>query len=209
MVTNTLSVLQRENARLQAENQAMQQELGQLRAFVETLRALALVDTQMTSDAGLLPLLHRIFQMSMDLLNAPEGSLLLLDEDARELQFVLVKGQLAEGLLNYRIPADEGIAGWVIQNRQPALVRDVRHDPRFSHTIDEAFKFRTQSIVAVPLIGGGTILGVMEALNQPVDVPFSERDLTLLHLICRFMGEMLAHVEHPPASASATPTGQG
>ncbi|MGQ9888533.1 MAG: hypothetical protein ACUVSX_08600 [Aggregatilineales bacterium] len=37
MVTNTLAVLQRENARLQAENQALTAELRQLREFVDIL----------------------------------------------------------------------------------------------------------------------------------------------------------------------------
>jgi GAF domain-containing protein len=141
-----------------------------------------------------MPLLRRAFNQATDLLNAPEGSLLLLDEETSELKFVLVRGALAERLINYRIPADEGIAGWVIQNRKAALVRDVRHDHRFSHSIDDEFKFRTQSIIAVPVIGQGKIHGVMEALNQPADEPFSETDLKLLSLICRYLGEILSNV---------------
>jgi GAF domain-containing protein len=200
MVTNTTAVLQRENARLQSETQALQKELTELRNFVEILNGLASASANMTGDDALFPLLHHAFQSAMDLLNAPEGSLLLLDEETNELKFVLVKGALAEHLLNYRIPADEGIAGWVIQHRSPALVRDVRHDSRFSHTIDDEFKFRTQSIAAVPVIGAGRILGVMEALNQPVDEPFSELDLTLLNLICRFMGELLVDIDSSESS---------
>ena len=166
MVTNTVAVMQRENARLQADNQSLQVELTQHRNFVEILKVLTDASGQVMGDEALLPLLRRAFQMSMDLLNAPEGSLLLLDEETNELQFVLVRGALAENLLHYRISAEEGIAGWVIQNARPALVRDVRHDPRFSQTIDEEFKFRTQSIAAVPLIGDGKVFGVMEALNH-------------------------------------------
>ncbi|MAS36826.1 MAG: hypothetical protein CL610_22670 [Anaerolineaceae bacterium] len=196
MVTNTLSILQRENARLQAESHSLHEEVTQLRGFVEILSSLSSASDRDNSDKALFPLLHRAFQMSMDLLNAPEGSLLLLDEDTNHLKFVLVKGSLAERLLNFAFPADEGIAGWVMQHARPALVRDVRHDPRFSDSIDEAFKFRTQSIVAVPLIGDGKVLGVMEALNQPVDVPFSDLDVTLLNLICRFMGELLINTEN-------------
>jgi GAF domain-containing protein len=195
MVTNTTAVLQRENARLQSESQALNKELTQLRDFVEILKGLTSASEQMTGDEALFPLLHRAFQSAMDLLNAPDGSLLLLDEETDELKFMLVKGTLAEHLLNYRIPLGEGIAGWVIQQRSPALVRDVRHDSRFSYTIDEEFKFRTQSIAAAPVIGGGKILGVMEALNQPVDVPFSDLDLTLMNLICRFMGELLIDID--------------
>ncbi len=195
MVTNTLDVLRRENARLQAEHHAAQRELTQLRDFVSILLAVTSAEQPLLSDDNLRALLHRVFQMAMDLLNAPEGSLLLLDDDTNELKFVLVKGLLAERLQNYRFPADEGIAGWVMQNATAALVRDVRHDPRFSQSIDERFMFRTQSIAAVPVIGGGKIFGVMEALNQPVDVPFSEMDVTLLSLICRFLGEILLNAE--------------
>lgn len=195
MVTNTTAVLQRENARLQDENHALQKELRELREFVEILNTLAVSAQGITSNEALFPLLKDVFTRSLNLLNAPEGSLLLLDDETHELKFILVQGAIAEGLLGYRIPADEGVAGWVIQNAKPALVRDVRRDWRFSNTIDDAFKFRTQSLAAAPLIGNGRVLGVLEALNQPVDEPFSEMDLTLLALACRFAGEVLANIE--------------
>ena len=195
MVTNTLGVLQRENARLQSDNQMLMQELAQLRGFIDILNMLAAEAEEIKNDEKLLPVLRTVFNMAMDLLKAPEGSLLLLDEETNELKFVLVKGTLAERLLDYRIPADEGIAGWVIQNRQPALVRDVRHDSRFLDTIDEQFKFRTQSIAAVPVAGNGRVFGVMEALNQPADEPFSDTDLSLLHLTCCYLGEILSNIE--------------
>ena len=195
MVTNTVGVLQRENARLQSENQDLQKELTELLGFVEILGRLCEIEDEVTRDEDLLPMLRRAFNQAMDLLNAPEGSLLLLDDETGELKFVLVRGTLAERLINYRIPADEGIAGWVIQNRTPALVHDVRHDNRFSQTIDEEFKFRTQSIIAVPVIGNHKTFGVMEALNQPADEPFSDSDLGLLYLICRFVGEILSNAE--------------
>ncbi len=194
MVTNTVGILQRENARLQNENQELQKELTELQGFVDILKHLCQIEDEVTGDADLLPMLRRTFSQAMDLLNAPEGSLLLLDDETGELKFVLVRGALAERLINYRIPADEGIAGWVIQNRTPALVRDVRHDNRFSHNIDEEFKFRTQSIIAVPVVGNRKIFGVLEALNQPADEPFSDTDLDLLYLICRFVGEILSNV---------------
>lgn len=202
MVTNTIGVLQRENARLQDENQALHEELHELREFVEILNNLAVSAQGISTNEALLPLLKDVFIRSLKLLNAPEGSLLLLDDETHELKFVLVQGVIAEGLLGYRIPADEGIAGWVIQNAKPALVRDVRRDWRFSDTIDDAFKFRTQSLVAAPLIGNGRVLGVLEALNQPTDEPFSEMDLTLLALACRFAGEVLANTERAIPEAS-------
>lgn len=195
MVTNPIGVLQRENARLQEENDALRKELHNLREFVAILNELTVATRELQSDKELFKLLENIFKKALNLLNAPDGSLLLLDDETNELAFVLVQGTLATHLVGYRIPADEGIAGWVIRHAQPTLVRDARRDPRFSETIDEQFTFRTQSILAAPLIGDRKVYGVIEALNQPGDAPFSEADMALLGLLCRFAGEALADIE--------------
>lgn len=195
MATNPMSVLQSENARLHSENDTLKAELRRLRGFVEILNELFSKSSEIKSDAELLPLMNRIFMRALSLLDAPDGSLLLLDEDTNELVFVLVHGTLAADLTDFRIPADRGIAGWVVENAEPALVRDVRRDTRFFHDVDDSFKFRTQSIAAAPLIGNGKVYGVLEALNQPGDAPFSEQDMVLLGLLCRAAGERLADLE--------------
>jgi GAF domain-containing protein len=194
MSANPVAFLRSENARLKDENDRLQNEVRSLRDFAQVLNDLYGKESEIKSDADLLPLLNRIFQKMLALLNAPDGSLLIMDEETNELVFVLVAGELAEELEGYRIPADEGIAGWVVERAGSALVRDVRRDNRFSHMVDEQFKFRTQSIAAAPLIGDGKVLGVVEALNQPGDVPFTEADMVLLELLCRAAGERLAAI---------------
>jgi GAF domain-containing protein len=203
MVTNPVAIMRRENARLQDENERLTEELRNLRDFVQILNDLTQATTTISSDAELLPLLESIFTKALKLMNAPDGSLMLLDDENDELVFVLVRGTLAANLEGYRIPAGEGIAGWVVQNATPTLVRDVRRDPRFSQTIDEQFTFRTQSIVAAPLVGDRQVYGVIEALNKPGDEPFNDTDLALLGLLCRFAGEALADIERvsPPETS--------
>jgi GAF domain-containing protein len=195
MVMNPVAVVQRENARLQAENERLQEELKSLREFVQVLNDLSEQAKAATSDDALMPMLETTFAKALGILNAPDGSLMLLDEDTQELVFILVRGALAGDLKGYRVAAGDGIAGWVINHRQATLVRDVRRDPRFSEAVDAAFKFRTQSIAAAPLLGDGKVYGLIEALNQPGDEPFSDSDLALLSLLCRFAGELLADVE--------------
>jgi signal transduction protein with GAF and PtsI domain len=195
MVMNPVAVVQRENARLQTENERLQEELKSLREFVQVLNDLSERAKVATNDEALMPMLEATFGKALGLLNAPDGSLMLLDEDTQELVFILVRGSLASDLKGFRVSANEGIAGWVIKHQEAALVRDVRRDPRFSEAVDAAFKFRTQSIAAAPLIGDGKVYGLIEALNQPGDEPFSDSDLGLLRLLCRFAGEMLGDVE--------------
>jgi GAF domain-containing protein len=194
-MNHSMDVVRRENARLQAENTQLQAENRALRDFVEILDDLSARAQNAVSDDDLLPLLESVFLKALSLINAPDGSLLLLDDESNELKFVLVKGSLAANLRGYRIPATSGVAGWVVEHRQATLVRDVRRDPRFSDNVDSAFKFRTLSIAAAPLMGAGKVFGLIEALNQPGDQPFSDFDLALLNLLCRFTGEMLADIE--------------
>lgn len=195
MVVNTVAVLQRENARLQAANEELDAENQKLRAFLNVLNTLAIRAPGIVSNADLLPVLDETFNAALDLLDAPSGSVLLLDDETGELQFVLVRGPVGADLVGYRIPGDAGIAGWVLRHKQAALVRDVRRDARFSSLVDESFQFHTQSIAAAPLMGNGQILGVIEALNQASDEPFSETDLNMLRLICFMAGEILINIE--------------
>ncbi len=192
-LNNPIQVLQRENTRLKEENDRLRQEVSSLREFVEIINTLKA--RTIKSDSELLPLLNEILVKALKLLNAPDGSLLLLDDETNELVFVIVHGAKARDLLDYHIPADQGIAGWVVRHAKPTLVRDVRTDIRFSHTVDEQFKFTTQSIAAAPLIGEGKVYGVVEALNKPGDQPFSENDVALLELVCHFAGERLAVID--------------
>ena len=194
MASSPIGFLQSENVRLKDENEELKEEVRTLREFVTVLNDLS-QPAEIASDAQLLPLIKDIFLKALHLLDAPDGSLCLIDEDTDELVFMLVHGALADKLTGFRIDSREGIAGWVFKNAETALVRDVRHDNRFSHMIDEEFKFKTQSIAAAPLIGNGKVFGVIEALNQPGDAPFSETDSALLSLLCRVAGERLADIE--------------
>lgn len=192
---STANLLQRENTRLLESNRVLQNEVNNLRDFVRALSDLYETADHFQDDSQLYPLLNRILKQALHLCNAPDGSLALYDEDSHELVFIIVQGKLSEQMLNYRMPADEGIVGWVMQHREAALVRNVNTDPRFSRRADQQFTFSTQSILAVPLVGDGKVFGVVELLNQPGAAPFSDADLALVNLLCRAAGEVLAFVD--------------
>ena len=49
-----------------------------------------------------------------------------------------------------RVPADRGIAGWVMQHGEAVVVDDVATDQRFYGQIDQSSGFKTRSMLAVP-----------------------------------------------------------
>ena len=194
MVNNHTQMLQTEISRLRGENDTLQNELFNLRNFVTALQSLVSAEEKYKTNEDLLHLLSQIVQQTLDLLSAPDGSLLLLDPETEELEFVIVHGA-ARSLVGERLKPKEGIAGWVASSGKACVVKDVRTDPRFSSRMDESADFKTQSIAAAPLIGNGRVLGVVEVLNKPGDAPFDAVDQALLILLCRFAGEALATIE--------------
>ena len=183
MSPTTLRFLQQENARLQEENKILRQENLGLRHYIDSLKSLAWATQQITSEENLLVLIDQILFSAMDVLNAESGSLLLLDEETDELAFVLVHGDVEGELKGYRINRDEGIAGWAATRQEPLVVNNPRQDPRFHATVDETFDFFTRSILCMPMVTRGKLIGVIELLNKRDHDEFNDADLTLLSIL--------------------------
>lgn len=75
---------------------------------------------------------------------------------------------------------DQGIAGHVARLRQWVNVTNVANDPRFDPTYDREQKYRTETVLAVPLVAArdGRLLGVLEMLNNRGG-PFDSDDESL------------------------------
>jgi serine phosphatase RsbU (regulator of sigma subunit) len=74
----------------------------------------------------------------------------------------------------------EGIAGWVAQNRESVLIKDVQNDPRFFSQADHETGFVTRTLLCVPLLYGGDLLGVINVLNSKDKPGFDSFDEELL-----------------------------
>jgi signal transduction histidine kinase len=116
------------------------------------------------------------------LLEATAGSVLLLDPLSDELIFVAMVVPDTPVLLGTRLPAASGIAGWVIQYKQPVLVNDARQDPRFYQGIDALTGLTTHSLLAVPLLFKERAIGVIEVINKTRDT-FDQQDLEILETL--------------------------
>jgi len=125
-------------------------------------------------------LLERILQVTQQTLSASAASLLLIDEEKEELCFQVVSGEAGARLQQMRMVSDSGIAGWVARNAMPVLANDVTTDSRFDSNIDKIIGFVTKSIIAVPLIRGQQIIGVLEVLNKSDGSEFNDRDMQVL-----------------------------
>lgn len=191
-MTTTDSASQRELTQVREENLHLKDELFALRRLIDSMQNLMEASEKLRPKDEILDLLEDTLGNALETINAKDGSLLVLDEDTEELVFVVAQGDLPRDALRWRrIPPGEGVAGWVVQNGRATIVNDAKTDERFYSGVDDEFHFRTKSILAAPIIGGGRVLGVLEMLNKQGGMSFSSCDQTLLTIMCRFAGELL------------------
>ncbi|MEM7117644.1 MAG: GAF domain-containing protein [Chloroflexota bacterium] len=125
--------------------------------------------------------LQKVLQQILDripLLIGAEGvAILLLDDD--ELEFVAISGSAAAGLEGYRMPADAGIAGKVVQERRPVSVTGQSGRTQIYQQAEQVSGYETQTLLAVPLLVGEELVGILEAVHSHKN-GFSVDDLQTL-----------------------------
>jgi GAF domain-containing protein len=136
----------------------------------------------LADDATHRALLGSIVQVARAIFGARAASVLLLDEAANELVFEAVVGEGEDTLVGRRFPANTGIAGWVLNTRQPLVLADVAADRRFSAETAKSTGFVPNGIMAVPLLHGEEALGVLEVLDRPANARFRVEEVDLLGL---------------------------
>lgn len=106
-------------------------------------------------------------------------SLLLLDSKGKELVFRASR-TLQPGVVDgMRLPCSQGIAGWVARNREAVRIDDAANDPRYYSGIEDQTHFRPQSMICVPMVSKGSLLGVIQVINKIGNLTFSEDELRM------------------------------
>lgn len=194
-MNQTLRFLQQENARLQTENKNLQHELHQLKDYVSALAGLEHAAEQLASEQELFSLLDRILYYALTLVDSSDGTLFLLDEQADELVFAVVRGAVESNLVRQRMPRTEGLTGWVVTNGRSLIVNDVRQDWRFSPRMDESLGFQTRNMLIVPMKVGRRVIGAISVLNKHSGSDFSDIDENLLSVLARSAAFALSQFE--------------
>jgi putative nucleotidyltransferase with HDIG domain len=125
----------------------------------------------------------RAMQSATRLMNCEVGSLLLLNEEKKELFFEVALGDKGEALKEIRLKIGEGIAGWVAEHRTPLMVADVTKDSRYSMKADDTSGYKTKNIICVPVMVKQKVIGVLQAINKLNNEHFSNEDLELFKLL--------------------------
>ncbi len=146
----------------------------------------------LTSTLELDPLLNRIMEGAVEILDSEAGSLLLVDQETGESVFEVAVGPVGSHLIGHRLPPGVGIVGRVINAKQAIIENDVRSSEDWFNA-DQETGFSSKDLLVVPLLVKDEVIGVLEVLNKRDGSPFSNKDLELLSA---FAGQMAVAIEN-------------
>jgi len=129
-------------------------------------------------DPGIL--MSRIAELICQLVGAKACSVMLLDADRKRLLAKAAYGLRTERMHTLSFKVGEGIAGWVVEKGEPALINDVSQDSRF--IVLPANQTPIASMLCVPLLARGERVGVVTATSEHVGA-FHPDDLELVRFI--------------------------
>ncbi len=152
------------------------ERIDQLERLLEVARGL-------TTAPDLESFLQTIINEAIELTGSELASILEYDETAAELRFLAVHWFQRDLLRPVGVPMHGSAAGWVYRRGQPLIIQDVKLDQRHFKVVDHVTSHETHSLVAVPLIVRGEVVGVLEALNKKDGAHYTEQDLTVLETL--------------------------
>ncbi|MDR9419792.1 SpoIIE family protein phosphatase [Gracilimonas sp.] len=140
--------------------------------------------SKINSNLELDNLLLEIMNSSKQIMESEASSLFLLSDDGKELKLTVPTGPYTAEISGITFPADKGISGWVVQNKESVVVHDVQNDPRFGGEITNDSKFKTEELACVPLINhNGEVIGALQAINNTNGDSFSEELLPIFQTL--------------------------
>ncbi len=137
-----------------------------LKALIETIDVANIMTEPLTRS------IEHLLRISAADLNSAEASVLIRDGDEGDLRFLSAIGEVADQLLDLKIPAGKGIAGFVMSSGQPMAIADVGEEQTFYAEVDKQTGYSTQMILATPLRHNGEVIGVLEYINRTGEPPY-------------------------------------
>ena len=163
-----------ENARLYEQirsfNSHLEEEVAartsDLQAEKERLSTVHEISQEVNSTLDMNVLLRNSLAALARITDAEHGSIMLLETDTGHLVTRAVLGaQVDVGYTRFLVGV--GIAGWVAQNKRPALIPDVSTDERWVTLPNgEGSRRRSGAMLAVPLVAHSQVMGVITLSHQ-------------------------------------------
>jgi transcriptional regulator with GAF, ATPase, and Fis domain len=155
-----------------------QEYAGELRDALMTGVITGNILTPMTH----IELLKSTVKTATQIVNAEYGTLFRFDAQTRELVFEASVGGAAKDLKQFRMPANQGIAGHVAQTRKALLTNDAQNNEYWNFKVGLQVMFAPRNILFIPLLWGEKLIWVLQVCDKADGKMFTEADSKILQL---------------------------
>jgi len=146
-------------------------------SFIHDRQSINSVTTVEGESQELVDLLQKIVQNAGALLDVRSCSVALLNAKRTMLVTLAALQKQGQKLRQTRFQLNEGVAGWVAENRKALIINDVSLDPRFKRL----GRVPVGSIICVPLIDKNNFVGTITASSPEVNA-FNEKKVQMLSI---------------------------
>lgn len=164
----------------------MTNDVQELQTRVDKLNRLVETSLALNSTLQLEPLLRKIMDAASEIVNAETASILLIDPQTKELQFMAFSNDQnathQDRLMRIPVPLDNSIAGEVVLQDRPIAINDVSTHPKHYRKADDSSGFVTRSILGIPMDLRDQVIGVLEAINK-IEGDWTEQDIHFLNIL--------------------------
>lgn len=150
----------------------LENKVGELNDLLHAFKML-------NSDLDLQEVLNNILNQMVGVVKAEAGTLWLLNEENQVIEAVAVKGPVSEVVFDIKMQLNEGIVGKVVGTGVAELIEDVSKHSDWSKRVDDDSGFETKSMITVPLIAKGKVLGALQLINKQEVSFFTDGDINL------------------------------
>ncbi len=171
------------NARLYAESQRQARVMTALAASAAAINASLRMDE----------VLQRILNETIQALEVETVTLALVEPNW-DLIFRAATGENKDGIVGKRIPAGQGILGWVVHEGEGVVIPDVQEDKRFRPAIEQFEGLETHAMAVAPIYAQERVIGVLQAINPRSGV-FDPDALLVLAGIGNLAGTTIQHAQ--------------
>ncbi len=164
-----------QNGRLFNETQRLAQELelrvvdrtAQLQREQQNTETLLRILTEVSSSLDLDRALNRTLALLNDAIGAEQGTIMLRGAEDNMLHYRAGYGYLSEiggETRGFKLKIGEGLAGWVVENREGVLIPDLLEDPRWVR--NQASSREHRSAIVMPLLVAEDVIGVLMVFHR-------------------------------------------
>ena len=164
-----------------ADQTHLSKENQQLQIAINELKVLNDIATTISSLQSVDEIIEQIVIKCIKHLHVDEGTISLLEKKEATEEFHTFIRHKGSGADTIPFKLDNRLKGWMLAHRKVLLSNDIKNDDQFEYFKHDNFIFR--SILCVPLLVKGELIGYLAVFNKHNGAPFTNQDKRLLSII--------------------------